>query len=447
MTIFLPSSLPGTAPRMDLHEISQVRAAAGHARRALPGPLGELAARELAAYADLGCRGAATHSSRGSPGRCWPCPCRRRRRLPRVSHASRRAALRGLLRAADVEALLVTDLVNVRYLTGFTGSNAALLIHTDGDDASRFCTDGRYDTQSAAEVPDLERVIDRGGAVVLARSAADLVVDAAGLRVRRGHRRPARGAGRRRRRVRCCCTARPGWWAGCGWSRTTTETAALRAACAVADSALADLISAGGLRPGRSEREVSYDLETRMRGRGAEGPSFPTIVAAGPHSAIPHHRPTDASMRRGDLVKMDFGALVDGYHSDMTRTVVLGRAAGWQRDLHGLVAAAQETGRRRLTPGTQVVDVDAAAREVVASAGYGDEFVHGLGHGVGLQIHEAPLLGPTGSGALQAGMVVTVEPGVYLAGRGGVRIEDTLVVRDGTPEALTRSPRELLEIT
>ena len=171
-----------------------------------------------------------------------------------------------------------------------------------------------------------------------------------------------------------------------------------------------------------------------MRARGAEGPSFPTIVAAGPHSAVPHHRPTDASMRRGDLVKMDFGALVDGYHSDMTRTVVLGRAAGWQRDLHALVAAAQETGRAHLSPGRQVVDVDAAAREVVASAGYGDEFVHGLGHGVGLQIHEPPLLGPTGTGALQAGMVVTVEPGVYLAGRGGVRIEDTLVVRNGTPE-------------
>jgi len=363
-----------------------------------------------------------------------------------VSHASRRAALRGLLRAADVEALLVTDLVNVRYLTGFTGSNAALLIHTDGDDASRFCTDGRYDTQSAAEVPDLERVIDRGGAVVLARSAADLIVTRLGFEsdvvTVDQHEALVDAAGRA-----VLLHRTPGLVGRLRLVKDDTETAALRAACAVADSALADLISAGGLRPGRSEREVSYDLETRMRSRGAEGPSFPTIVAAGPHSAVPHHRPTDASMRRGDLVKMDFGALVDGYHSDMTRTVVLGRAAGWQRDLHGLVAVAQETGRRRLTPGTQVVDVDAAAREVIASAGYGDEFVHGLGHGVGLQIHEAPLLGPTGSGALPACMVVTVEPGVYLAGRGGVRIEDTLVVRDGTPEVLTRSPRELLEIT
>ena len=362
-----------------------------------------------------------------------------------MSHASRRAALRGLLRAVDVEALLVTDLLNVRYLTGFTGSNATLLLHVDGDAASRFCTDGRYATQSAEEVRDLERVIDRGGAVVLAKAADGLgvtrlgfesdvvtvdqhevLVDAAGDAVLL-HRAP--GLVGRLRLV-----------------KDETETAALRAACAVADSALADLIAAGGLRPGRSEREVAYDLETRMRARGAEGPSFATIVAAGPHSAVPHHRPTDASMRRGDLVKMDFGAVVDGYHSDMTRTVVLGRAAGWQRDLHALVATAQATGRAHLEPGRQVVDVDAAAREVVASAGYGDEFVHGLGHGVGLQIHEPPLLGPTGTGALQAGMVVTVEPGVYLPGRGGVRIEDTVVVRDGTPEVLTRAPRELLEI-
>jgi Xaa-Pro aminopeptidase len=363
-----------------------------------------------------------------------------------VSHASRRAALRGLLRAADVEALLVSDLVNVRYLTGFTGSNATVLVHVDGDGSSRFCTDGRYRTQSAREVPDLERVVDRGGALVLAASATDLgvsrlgfesdvvtvdqheaLVDAAGDAVLL-HRTP--GLVGRLRLV-----------------KDETETAALRAACAVADSALADVISGGGLRPGRSERDVAHDLENRMRARGAEGPSFDTIVAAGPHSAVPHHRPTDASIRRGDLVKMDFGALVDGYHSDMTRTVVLGRAAGWQRDLHALVAVAQEAGRDRLLPGAQVVDVDAAARRLIASAGYGDEFVHGLGHGVGLQIHEPPLLGPTGTGTLQAGMVVTVEPGVYLAGRGGVRIEDTVVVRDGAPELLTRSPRELLEIS
>jgi Xaa-Pro aminopeptidase len=362
-----------------------------------------------------------------------------------VSHASRRAALRGLLRAADVEALLVTDLVNVRYLTGFTGSNASLLVHAGGDPQSRFCTDGRYDTQSAVEVPDLERVIDRAGPVVLAGSVAELGVTRLGFESDHvsvdAHAGLVEAAG-----ATVLLHRAPGLVARLRLVKDEAETAALRAACAAADAALADLIAAGGLRPGRSERDGAYDLETRMRAHGAVGPSFETIVAAGPHSAVPHHRPTDASMRRGDLVKMDFGALVDGYHSDMTRTVVLGRAAGWQRDLHALVAAAQDAGRAALRPGTSVVDVDAAARDVVARAGYADEFVHGLGHGVGLQIHEPPLLGPTGTGSVAAGMVVTVEPGVYLPGRGGVRIEDTVVVRNAGTEPLTRTTRELIEV-
>ena len=363
-----------------------------------------------------------------------------------MSHASRRTALRGLLRAADVEALLVTDLINVRYLTGFTGSNASVLVHVDGDGASRFLTDGRYLTQSAVEVPDLERVIDRTGPVVLAGAAAGLGVTRLGFEsdvvTVDAHTALVEAAG-----TAVLLHRAPGLVTRLRLVKDEAETAALRAACAAADAALADLIAAGGLRAGRSERDIAYDLESRMRVHGAAGPSFETIVAAGPHSAVPHHRPTDASIRRGDLVKMDFGALMDGYHSDMTRTVVLGRAAGWQRDLHALVMAAQDAGRAALRPGASVVDVDAAARRVVTAAGYGDEFVHGLGHGVGLQIHEAPLLGPTGAGAVLAGMVVTVEPGVYLEGRGGVRIEDTLVVGSGPAEPLTRSRRELLEIS
>ena len=181
-----------------------------------------------------------------------------------------------------------------------------------------------------------------------------------------------------------------------------------------------------------------------MLDHGADGPAFETIVAAGANSAIPHHRPTDAVLAKGDLVKIDFGALVGGYHSDMTRTFVLGSPADWQREIFEVVAAAQVAGRRALHVGAALADVDAAARRVIDDAGYAEHFGHGLGHGVGLQIHEAPGINSSAAGTLPAGAVVTVEPGVYLPGRGGVRIEDTLLVGQPGPESLSRFPRELI---
>lgn len=360
-----------------------------------------------------------------------------------MSFPARRSALRALLPGAGVDALLVTDLVNVRYLTGFTGSNAALLVHAGGDGASRFCTDGRYRTQAAAEVPDLETVIDRASAQALAALVATLRIERPGFESDAvtvdAHDVLAEAAGVPLHRA-------PGLVQRLRAVKDADEVDALRRACAVGDAALAGLLEAGGLAAGRTEREVALDLEHRMRAHGASGPAFETILAAGAHSAVPHHRPTGSELRAGDLVKIDFGALVDGYHSDMTRTLVLGPAAAWQRELYALVADAQAAGRAALVPGTAVADVDAAARGVVERAGRGEEFVHGLGHGVGLQIHEAPSLGAAGTGTVEAGMVVTVEPGVYLPGRGGVRIEDTLVVRDGGPELLTHTTRELLEV-
>ncbi len=364
------------------------------------------------------------------------------------THALRREALRSLLREKHCDALLVTDLINVRYLTGFTGSNAGLLIHADdapdNEDRTVFSTDGRYLVQSAEQVPDLRRDIERSGALHLVKVATAVGARTVGVESHvltvDAHRALSKAAGGARLR------RAPGLVERLRMVKDTDEVASLRAACTAADAALAQLLAAGGVRAGRSELEVARELEALMVAHGAEGPSFETIVAAGPHSAVPHHRPTAAVLADGDLVKMDFGARVQGYHSDMTRTVVLGKPAAWQREIYELVAAAQTAGRAALVAGTEVAAIDGAARQVITDAGYGEQFLHGLGHGVGLEIHEAPGIGALGTGMLSAGAAVTVEPGVYLQGRGGVRIEDTLVVTNSTPELLTLTTKELLVV-
>ncbi|MBM7814021.1 M24 family metallopeptidase [Saccharothrix algeriensis] len=361
-----------------------------------------------------------------------------------MPYAPRRAALRATLRDRELDALLVTDLLNVRYLTGFTGSNAALLVSAESDEATAFCTDGRYLTQAAHQVPDLERVVDRPCDVALARRAAGAGLGRVGYE---SHHVTVEGLDTLAEAAERVELARaPGLVEQLRLVKDEAEVEALRMACAAADRALAGLVEHGGLRPGRTEREIARELEGRMLDHGAAGPGFDSIVATGANSAVPHHRPTDAVVRAGDFVKLDFGALVDGYHSDMTRTLVVGPPADWQRELYELVAAAQAAGRAALAPGAEVAAVDAAARDVIEGAGFGEHFVHGLGHGVGLQIHEAPALSKAGAGTLLPGMAVTVEPGVYLAGRGGVRIEDTLVVRDGAPELLTLTTKELVVV-
>jgi Xaa-Pro aminopeptidase len=363
-----------------------------------------------------------------------------------VTYSQRRDNLRQLIGASGLDATLVTDLVNVRYLSGFTGSNGALLVFAD-DRGAVLATDGRYRTQAAEQAPELEIAIERALGRHLAGRAAEGGIEKLGfesnvvtvdgfdalkseLRERDGSVELVRAAGtvEALREI-----------------KDDGELALLRLACDAADAALADLIERGGLRPGRTERAVARELEALMLDHGADAISFETIVAAGPNSAIPHHRPTDAVLAKGDFVKIDFGALVAGYHSDMTRTFVLGKAADWQLEIYALVAESQRAGREALHPGAGLRDVDGAARQLIVDAGYGEQFSHGLGHGVGLQIHEAPGIGATSTGMLLAGSVVTVEPGVYLPGRGGVRIEDTLVVgsEPESAELLTRFPKEL----
>jgi Xaa-Pro aminopeptidase len=224
------------------------------------------------------------------------------------------------------------------------------------------------------------------------------------------------------------------------------EIALLARACAITSEAFSAALP--GIEPGRTERGFAVLLERAMIDLGAEAPAFDTIVASGPNGAIPHHVAGDRPFATGDLITIDCGARYGGYHADMTRTVALGEPAGWQRDIYELVAEAQRAGVEAATAGTDVSAVDAAARDLIAAAGHGRHFRHGLGHGVGLEVHEAPTIGYGKTGRLVDRVPVTVEPGVYLPGRGGVRIEDTLVVRAdagaGSREMLTTTTRELL---
>jgi Xaa-Pro aminopeptidase len=360
-----------------------------------------------------------------------------------AAHAARRGRLAELLAERDLDAALITRLVNVRYLTGLVSSNAALLITATGD--AVLATDGRYATQAQAQAADVELVVNRAVAVALVERAHDeqlrvaveehdVTLALADTLTKAAGGAPLDRLGRVVESLREV--------------KDESELAALRTACAISCAALEEVLA--GALVGRTERDIARDLESRMYAHGADDISFDTIVATGPDSAVPHHRADRREVQAGDLLKIDFGAAVDGYHADCTRTVVVAREPdAWQREIYDLVADAQRVGREALAPGATCVDVDAAARNVIAEAGYGDNFSHGLGHGVGLEIHEAPMLGYGAAGRLADRMPVTVEPGIYLPGQGGVRIEDTLVVRDasaGGTELLTTTTKELLVV-
>lgn len=351
-----------------------------------------------------------------------------------ITHARRREHLAALLPAHEADAILVTHGVNVRYLTGLDSSNAAVLVRADA--TATLATDSRYTETARRICSDIEVIEERDVAGGLVSRARRIGVEADHLSVADYFR-----LGEDLLRV-------SGMVEAVRLVKDEAEIDLIRTACELTDRALADVLPI--LRPGLTEKEIARALECRMIELGADGPAFDSIVASGPNGSIPHHSPSDRPLERGDLVTMDFGALYEGYHADMTRTVAVGEPAQWQRELYELVRAAQRAGRRAVRPGAITHDVDAASRDLIAEAGYGEYFGHGLGHGVGLEIHEAPFLSPAKPESdpeharLKDRVPVTVEPGVYLPGRGGVRIEDTLVARDQGPELLTRTTKELL---
>lgn len=340
--------------------------------------------------------------------------------------------LAALLDAREIDALLVTDLVNVRYLTGFTGTNGLALVGSDGLRA--FYTDFRYVEQAKQEVAGFER---RSGRSDLLEEVAPALGDG-DLRLgfedqhvaMRTHERlrellpigvelvPAGGLVEQLRVV-----------------KDEDEIARIRAATELADAALTRTLQDG--LAGRTERDVALALEQEMRRLGAERPSFDSIVAHGAHGALPHATPRDVEIAAGSLVTIDWGAELDGYCSDCTRTYAVGEPSAQAREVYELVARAQQTGLDAVRAGVAGKDADAAARAVIEAAGHGDHFGHGLGHGVGLEIHEEPRLSSTSGSTLAAGNVVTVEPGVYLPGALGVRIEDLVVVTADGTERLT----------
>jgi len=354
-------------------------------------------------------------------------------RADRPERLARRAADRGL------DLLLVTDPVDVRWLTGFSGSAGLAVV---GGDRRSFITDFRYVTQAAEQVPGFDRrtcereLFDALGVVVAA--GATVGFDDADITVKQRRRLAEVLPGAE-------FVAAGGLVKDLRAVKDADELQAMRAAAALADAAFEATIDRGLV--GRTERAVALDLEQEMRVRGAQRPSFDSIVAAGPHGALPHAEPRGAVIGADTLVVIDWGAQLDGYCSDCTRTVATGSIPDPAREIYDLVLAAQVASLAAVAPGAACRDVDAVARDRITAAGHGEHFGHGLGHGVGMEVHEEPRLSRASEATLVAGNVVTVEPGVYLPGEFGVRIEDLAAVTADGLDRLNGLPKELRVVT
>lgn len=349
--------------------------------------------------------------------------------------------LRELLLAQELAAVVVAGGANLRYLTGFTGSSGAAVVTAGGE--ARFLTDFRYEEQSQHEVDAaFARAIVSGD--LLKALAGDLppgrvgfeeatttVAELARLEQDAAGEVELVSAGKLVEQLRAV--------------KDDEEIERIAAAALLVDEIYAWLLARG--LGGRRERDVAVELEHEMRLRGASGPSFDSIVASGAHAALPHAQPRDVAIESGCLVTIDIGALLDGYCSDCTRTFAVGEPGPQAREIYQLVLAAQIDGLDALTPGRNGREVDAVSRQVIDEAGYGEQFGHGLGHGVGLEIHEPPRLSPHApEDPLVSGNVVTVEPGIYLPGVLGVRIEDLAVLTGDGARRLSQFTKELLVV-
>ncbi|MEA2507027.1 MAG: Xaa-Pro aminopeptidase [Actinomycetota bacterium] len=355
-----------------------------------------------------------------------------------MDHDGRIARLRAKLQTAEFDALLVTDLTNVRYLSGFSGSNGCILVTDDG---ATFFSDPRYRARASDLVKGADIVIyqDRLTDELTGRLEASgitkLGVEAGSVTIAQERSLTDRLRGielvgvedlvEELRKIK-----EPG------------ELELIRSAVEIADQGFGWLTEHVG--PGMTEREIALELEVMMRKAGAEDVSFEPIVGSGPLSAHIHHSPSDRAVDKGDLVLFDFGARVDGYCSDLTRTVVVGPATDEQSELYDLVLRSQAAGIEAAGPRARCADVDSAARAVIEAAGLGEEFGHGLGHGVGLDIHEDPMFSRISEDSLQGGEVMTVEPGVYVIETGGIRIEDCVVIDSAGATVLGHAPKDTL---
>ena len=357
---------------------------------------------------------------------------------------------------ADVSALVVSSPANIKYLSGFDGSAGLLLTSPD---RTWLLVDGRYDrsarlSRAAGQLADVE-IATLTGSVERLLSTLISDVGSGSVGFEAHHVTVATLRSWERTCVERTFVATANWIERLRIIKERTELIAIRRACAVTSDIAREL--GRWLREGRTEREIAWDIDEAMRRAGVTRPAFETIVASGPNSALPHARPTDRQLQRGDLVVLDFGGVLDGYCGDLTRMAGVGEVKPEARGLFEAVRAAQVAALAAVRAEAPVFEVDAAARRVLTTHGFGDAILHATGHGLGLEVHEAPRLGRRSESSdrvgepseremdrLAAGMVCTIEPGAYVEGVGGVRLEDDVVVTDEGCEVLTEAPRDLL---